>query len=198
MLGDGDGLAVCAGTTEMVTVEPGVSTVPGEGLVCHTVPGLKSSPLGGFCFTGFTWKPSFSSCEVASAWDSPTTPGTLVPPPETKMVTVLPLASFVFGAGFCRTTVPCGCVELGAVFGTTMNPSPSRVLVAVSEFSPVTSGTETNAAPVDTNRSTLLFLAPFVPNGGLVLITSPLATVLEALLTAFGSRPAATTAFWAA
>ena len=55
----------------------------------------------------------------------------------------------------------------------------------------------TEAGPPDTNSLTVAFLDSLVPNGGLVLITSPLCTLLDALSTTEGTRPACTIAFWA-
>ena len=122
-LGVGDGVGgdvVCCWATKIVTEEPGASTVPAFGLILNTVPGVK--PSGAVSIWVFTVNPSFSSCCVASACDSPTTPGTLVPPPETKIVITLPLATLELAAGSCRTTWFCGAVELGADFSLTWKP----------------------------------------------------------------------------
>ena len=51
---------------------------------------------------------------------------------------------------------------------------------------------------METNSLTGAFLASLVPNGGLVLITSPLGTLLEAWFTATGCRLALTISFSAA
>ncbi len=91
-------------------------------------------------------------------------------------------------AGLCRTTWPEGAVEFGADFGSTTKPAACSWLVAVLWLSPTTLGTATFAAPVETNSLTVLFFATVVPNGGLVLITSPLGTVLEGWVTTWETR----------
>ena len=77
-------------------------------------------------------------CVVASAWLSPTTPGTLVPPPETKIVTVLPLAASVPAAGFCRATVlACGASSSALACSLTVKPLSWSALVAVCSSLPL-------------------------------------------------------------
>src|ERR1700689_576750 len=101
-----------------------------------------------------------------------------------------PLDTEVPPFGFWLTTWPCGAVEFGCGFWVTWKPAFSS--------SPTTLGTLTEAGPSDTNSLTVAFLDSLVPNGGLVLITSPFCTLLDALSTTEGTRPACTIAFWAA
>ena len=67
--------------------------------------------------------------------------------------------------------------------------------MAVCSDSPSTFGTVTCAGPVETNSLTVLPLGTVVPFGGLVLITSPLGTELDARSTGWATRCAFTISF---
>src|SRR5579875_1419447 len=110
---------------------------------------------------------------------------------------LLPLDTEVPAFGFCLTTWPCGAVEFGSDFWVTWKPAFCSWLVAAFSVSPTTLGTLTDAGPADTNSLTVAFLASLVPNGGLVLITSPLCTLAEVLSTTDGTSPAWTISFCA-
>src|SRR6204780_972477 len=114
------------------------------------------------------------------------------------MVIPLPLDTGVPAFGFWLTTWPCGAVEFGWGFWLTTKRGFSSWLVAGFSVRPATLGTLTEAGPPDTNSLTVAFLDRLVPNGGLVLITSPLCALLDALSPTEGTRPACTIAFWAA
>src|SRR5215467_5376806 len=176
----------------MVTVEFGGTEVPAPGLVLHTVPAEKPAESELEQGTAVTRNPSFLSCVVASAWLRPTTPGTLVPPPDTTIVTVLPLATWAPPWGFCRITVPACAVEFGSFLALTSKPALSSCVVAAVADSPSTDGTVTLPAPVETSSVTVLFFATWVPADGLVLITSFLGTVVEGARVTRGIRCAFT------
>src|SRR6266567_1476752 len=108
------------------------------------------------------------------------------------MVTVLFGSSIVPGSGDCRTTVPAGWVEFGAVLVTTWKLC-SLFWASASDM-PVTLGTLIFFGPVETSSVTTLFGATLVPNGGLVWVTRPALTDGEDTLTTFGVSPA----FWIA
>ena len=95
-------------------------------------------------------------------------------------------------AGDCEITVPGDCVlETCWVIA----PTSSFALVSVDSAAvwdwPTTSGTPTDAGPLETNTVTWLPTWTSVPAEGLVLMTWPLATVELAWGLVVGTKPAA-------
>src|SRR5258708_4636454 len=120
--------------------------------------------------------PALPSLASATSMLSPITAGTMDPPGEMKIVTVLPALAFVPAVGLCLATVFAGAFELLSVWTLTWNPAAFRVVVACDTASCLTSGTAVIFGPVDTTMTTSLPAGTTFPLGGLVLITMLLGT----------------------
>src|ERR1700760_2323228 len=153
----------------MVTVAPfGAEAFP-VGVCWNTSPGVALA-LACSVF-GSTLNPA--PCRIVWAVEvvSPMTLGTVIPPPDTERVTLLPGFTTVFWVGLCLVTVPAGSVE--AVSGTwlTISPLACRALAAVLAFSPTTLGMVIFCGPAETYRVTTVSAFSLLPWAGLDLMT---------------------------
>src|ERR1022692_1205491 len=155
----------------MVTVEP-FGSVPLAGCCWKTLPGVALA--GPAACSTLTVNPSPLRIDCAVACGSPTTLDTWTPPPDTKIVTLLPGAASVSAGGDSFTTVPLGLLEVGSDTMFTLKFLFSRVFWALACCWPTTSGTLTSCGPVDTSRVTTELGATLLPNAGFVLATWPL------------------------
>src|SRR5437660_12404361 len=121
--------------------------------------------------------PASPSLAIATSTFNPITEGTMDPPGDTKIVTVLPNLAFEPAGGSCLTTVLGGAFVLVEVCWLTWNPAARSVAVACVTDSCLTGGTVTCFGPLDTTRTTWLPAGTTFPFGGLVLITMFLGVV---------------------
>jgi len=152
--------------------------VPALGLSLITLPDATVELLA--VVTVPTASPAAMMADVAAAWVSPTTLGTVTGagPVETTRLTAEPELTLVPALGLSLITLPDATVELLAVVTVpTTSPAPVMAVVAAAWVSPTTLGTETCAVPVETTRLTAEPELTLVPALGLSLITLPDATV---------------------
>src|ERR1700730_17810972 len=107
------------------------------------------------CWT-LTWKPAWVRTELAVAWDSPMTEGTVTAPPDTVMVTV-EFGGAVPPLGLWAVTWPTGADEAGSDLTLTWKPLAWSAAWAWFCCSPTTLGTATGACPLETNSVTRVF-----------------------------------------
>jgi hypothetical protein len=115
-----------------------------------------------------------------------------VDPLETTRLTAEPVLTEVPVTGLSLITSPEGTVELEALVTVpTTRPAPEMAVVAAACVSPITSGTDTFAGPLETTRLTAEPALTEVPATGLSLITLPEATLLlDCVVTVPATRPA--------
>src|SRR5262249_15886884 len=154
-------------------------------------PGVVPPVAGTLLTVVFRPKPCRVPCATWS--DCPISFGTLMPPPETTSVTEEPGLTDVPASGFCLITVPWGWVEFGLVRTCGLRPLPLMVFCAWLTFCPTTLGTATSFGPLDTYKVTTVPAGSWLPNGGLLLMTCPEATVPLVCLTDTGLRCACLT-----
>src|SRR6266851_1360252 len=168
----------------MMIVEP-FAALPDPGTWLKTVPfGYWAEPEP--C-CALTLKPAWVRIWVAVAWESPMTEGTETAPPDTVMVTVAP-GGAVPPFGLWLITWPVGWLEVGSDLTLTLKPLACRICVALVCVWPITLGTATGAAPVETYSVTTVFAGTLLPSAGLDLITSPLLTLAFACWTTVERR----------
>ena len=159
----------------MTTVEP-FAAVPLLGCWLKTCPlAYWDGPDPGVTLT---WKPAWVSSWVAVAWESPTTDGTEIAPPEIVMVTVEP-GRAVPPLGLWAVTWPSGADEVGSVLTKGLKPAVCSAASAALSESPTTFGTETGPVPLEATNVTKVFALTLLPSWGVELITRPCLTLDE-------------------
>ena len=148
------GTVTCSAPVEMisVTVAPFSMRLPPSGVVPIARPFATESDD---CSVIRTLKPAARSRFSASAWDWPSTVGTVASPgpSDTRKVTVEPLSTDSSGWGSWRITRSLGLSSVTR-WMSTLKPAFSRTVEAVETFWPTTLGTETFSGRVRAYAST--------------------------------------------
>src|SRR5580704_15609373 len=142
-------------------------------------------------FTTVTFRPDSASVAVALACDSPVTSGTLTSwgPLDTNTVTGPPTCTAVSAGGSVAITRPLPTELLDWLWVVGWKPFSRRIFTASTLALPSTFGRARIPGPEDTTTLTCVPFLTFVPLGGVVPTTRPLATRALAASDTAGESP---------